>query len=385
VTRPDSPAVLVAEREIREGLGTKAFWAGLVVSSLIVAAVIVLPSLGRGTSTNTVRFAVIGELGPSKRVQLAQAAAFVGAQVAPSDIASLPAAQAALRKGTLDLAVVNGAELVVRRVPTANDQTPKSRAVGAISIALALERAPLPVSGLDPPRAATSPGDRVTAFFGMVLLYAFLVQYGVWIIASVSTEKTSRVAELLLVTVRPRQLLAGKVLGIGALGLLQVSAVGAVAVTSGFAVGTNVVRDRSLRMVLATVAAFGLGYLLYGFCYAGAAAMVATAEDARSVGVPLHTTLAITYLAASGTAFQGHDSTLLKVLSMVPFTSPMAMPLRIGLRVASLTEVIVAVVLMAIAIAAAARIAGWVYEQTILRTGKRVRARDLFALRRAPA
>jgi ABC-2 type transport system permease protein len=372
-------------REIREGAATKVFWVAVVLSALVVAAAIVLPSLGRGTNTNSLRVAVVGDLDPAKRVVLAQAATFAGARLVPTDIVTRPRAEAALRRGTLDVAVLDGNELVVRRVPTVNEQTAKTRAVSAMAVALALERAPLPVTGLEPPRPATSPADRVTAFFGMVLLYVFLLQYGIGVVSSVSSEKTSRVAELLLVTVRPRQLLTGKVLGIGVLGLLQAGTVAITALVSGLVVGTNVIRDRSARMVAATIVAFVLGYLLYAFCYAGAAAMVATAEDARSVGVPLHTTLAVTYFATSGATFQGHDSTLLKVLSVVPFTSPMAMPVRIGLRVATLPEVLVAVALMVVAIVLAMRIAGWVYEQTILRTGKRVRARDLFALRRAAA
>ncbi len=124
-----------------------------------------------------------------------------------------------------------------------------------------------------------------------------------------------------------------------------------------------------------------LGYLLYAFCYAGAASMVARVEDTRSVGVPFQTTLAVAYFVVAGTAFGGADSGLLRVLSLVPFTAPMVMPLRIGLGRATPAEVAVATVLMVVAIAIAARCSGWVYERVILRTGKRIRARDLLAMR----
>ncbi len=189
-------------------------------------------------------------------------------------------------------------------------------------------------------------------------------------------EKTSRVVELLLSTVRPWQLMAGKVLGIGLVGLGQVALV--VLAGVGTALGLGLVDTSTID--LGTAAAWALvwfvvGFVSYALLMAGLGALVSRQEDVGAVTTPVTFLMIVPYIVGVSVAPWAPDNPLVVWLSYVPLCSPLLMPVRIALGSAEPWEALVALGLRRghpLLVWLAAKI----YSNAVLRTGARVRLKD---------
>jgi ABC-2 type transport system permease protein len=213
------------------------------------------------------------------------------------------------------------------------------------------------------------------AFVTLLLLYGQLFGYGVWVASGVVEEKSSRVVEVLLSAIRPRQLMVGKVLGIGMLGILQLLLIGAIAVSLSLATGVLNVPGQAILTVLVTLGWFALGFGFYASLFAVAGALVSRMEELQNAIVPLNLTILGSFFISIG-AVNNPDSTLARVASLVPFTAPFAMPPRIALGSATVPEAIASAALLVGATALAIPFAGRLYAGAILRIGARVKLRD---------
>jgi ABC-2 type transport system permease protein len=208
------------------------------------------------------------------------------------------------------------------------------------------------------------------------LLYGSLVFVGQAVAQGVVEEKSSRVVELLLSTIRPWQLLLGKVLGLGAVGLLQmliISGVGLAVSTSLGVLGIGGVAAGTLGIGLFW---YLLGLLLYATVYAAVGSLVSRQEEVNGVIAPLTMTIVVAFVVSINLMLADPDSTLITVLSLLPPFAPILMPARIALGTAALWQVAAAVALTALAIVALTWLAGRVYANAVLRTGARVKLRD---------
>ena len=216
------------------------------------------------------------------------------------------------------------------------------------------------------------------AFVATLVLFVSIVTYGQWVLQGVVEEKSSRVVEVVLGAVRPRHLLAGKVVGIGALGLLQVVAI---AITG--LVVTRIVDSADLPPITLTTVAILLGWFVLGFAffasgYAVAGSLVSNTEDAQNASFPLTLVMVAAYLVASSALGAGTETTVLRVLSIVPPFSPLVMPLRQVAGSAAAWEVALSVALMVLAITLMLRIGGRIYSGGLLRSGARAKVKDAF-------
>ena len=156
----------------------------------------------------------------------------------------------------------------------------------------------LTAATLHPPDKKATDAGTLVAMIGSSLLVTSLAVYGQWVITGVLEEKNSRVVELILSTVRPSQLLAGKVIGIGLLGLGQlalVAGLGAALLAAG-------VFDAPAGLggsVALVVPWFALGFALYAAAYAAAGALASRQQSADTAGQPVTYTLLAVYLAAT--------------------------------------------------------------------------------------
>jgi len=125
------------------------------------------------------------------------------------------------------------------------------------------------------------------AFIGVLALYGQLFAYGYWVAAGVVEEKTSRVVEVLLSTVRPSQLLRGKILGIGVLGLLQLFTIGVVGFVTAELVGTLKFPTAAVSSIAIVLGWFVLGYFFYASLFTVAGALVSRQEDLQTTMTPL--------------------------------------------------------------------------------------------------
>jgi ABC-2 type transport system permease protein len=195
-------------------------------------------------------------------------------------------------------------------------------------------------------------------------------------------EKQNRVVEVVLAKVRTTSLLIGKVLGIGALGLVQIAALG-LAVVVGLTlvplpdVGVPNLTSIGLSAVLWLAFWFILGYLVYSFLYATLGATISRQEDMQSVAfIPAMAILPAYFLISFTAGAGGEPTPLVTVASFVPLWSPIVMPFRINTGSVAPWEVAVAVALAIGAIAALVMIGARVYRGAALRTGAKVSLRD---------
>jgi ABC-2 type transport system permease protein len=189
-------------------------------------------------------------------------------------------------------------------------------------------------------------------------------------------EKASRVVEVLLARMPARNLLAGKVAGIGLLGFGQFVVTALAALVASMAVDSidlPAVRGGVLAWV---VVWFVLGYALYATAYGALGSLASRTEDAQSVAGPVVYVLLGAYWASYIAVASDPDSGWSRLVSLLPPTAPFAMPGRIALGVTDWWEPVVAVIVSLGAIAALVVIAGRVYTGAILHIGSRLHLRD---------
>jgi len=223
------------------------------------------------------------------------------------------------------------------------------------------------------PKDGFDGGQWAVATVTISLLLFALIGSGATIAMGVVEEKTSRVVEILLATIRPSQLLAGKILGIGAFGLLQmVLLAGTVAGTVALlGVFPDIEIDLGLTFV-ATIAWFLLGFGIFALLFGGFAALVSRQEDIGAVTTPLMFALFVPFYTTMFLVPSQPDSTLVKVLSQIPLFSPFMMPTRASMGVLEPWEMPLAMVIAAACIPLLVSVAGRVYRRAVLHTGGRM-------------
>jgi ABC-2 type transport system permease protein len=220
-------------------------------------------------------------------------------------------------------------------------------------------------------------GQRLAvALLIIALLYVSLVLYGTMVAQGVIEEKSSRVVEILLATVRPWQLLTGKVLGLGLVGLIQLAVIGVAGLVLASATGVLSISGVAISSVLWGLLWYLLGYFLYATVFAAVGSLVSRQEDAQSVLTPITLVLVVAFVLGFGVLAQDATSTASTVLSLVPPFSPILMPGKIALGAAPAWQIATAIALTLAAIALLTRLGGRIYQNAVLHMGTRVRLRD---------
>ena len=239
-------------------------------------------------------------------------------------------------------------------------------AVGGIAIAaLATEGRGAHLSGEE--------ADRLLASLGVVILFLALVTTGQVITEGVAEEKRSRVVEVVLGTVAPRHLLVGKAAAIGLIGLLEVLLLCGAVAAAGVTLDAFALPRATPGALLAVVGWFLLGFAFYATVYGAAGATVAPHENPGYAVLPVTMLLMVGYFG--GLTAQGGSGPLIRVLSLLPPTAPLTMPLRIAFGKVAAWEVWLSAVLMLAATYGVIRLAARLYAGALMRGGK-VRWRD---------
>jgi ABC-2 type transport system permease protein len=222
-------------------------------------------------------------------------------------------------------------------------------------------------------------GDTTAAFFGayilFILMYMVIMLYSMNTARSIIEEKSSRIFEVLLSTITADELLAGKILGVGAVGLTQtsiwMSAAGLLGVYfagsfSGSAGHSIITVSQMLFFVLYFVFAF----LLYSAIAAGLGATTNSEQELQQLNMFLVLPLAFCMLMLVS-VIKSPDSTLSKVVSLIPFCSPLIMNLRISIGSPQPWEIWLSFVLMSISILGILWVSSRIYRVGILMYGKK--------------
>jgi ABC-2 type transport system permease protein len=230
-------------------------------------------------------------------------------------------------------------------------------------------------TALDDGPARDATATLFLAFGTWFLLYASIMLYGVQVMTSVVEEKTTRLAEVIFTSVRPFQALIGKIVGIGAVGLLQMTIWGLGAILLLAAARVRV-PALSVSMVALALSYFLLGYLLYAALFGAVGAMVNSDAEARQAQIPIVVLLMVPSALMVGILAEP-AGTVARVLSQVPFTSPIAMPVRIAAAGATAGEVATSLALLAVAVVAMVWVADRVYRTGVVTHGRRVSVKDV--------
>lgn len=378
---------LVVVRELTTRLRTRAFVISNVVILALVVGGIVLGSILAGDDDEPTPVGVVG--GASSLLQVLTATATsLGTPVKPVAVGDEATARAQVESGDLDVALVAG-DAGGYRVITQDDVPPALRSVLDTAVARQGLDAALRDQGVDPTAlAAASAGAVVTvdaidppdpdaaqrtalAYVSVLLLYIQLLGNGIAVSTSVVEEKTSRVVELLLSTIKPLHLLAGKIIGIGLTGLLQLALLGGMGLAAGLATGLITVTGTAVAVFVGTLGWFVLGFAFFATLYAAAGSLVSRQEDVGSVTAPLTILVLAMFFVAQAT-LQDPGGTLASVVSWIPPFSAILMPLRIAAGVTGAAQVIGTIALMLLATALLATLAGRIYPRSVLRTGAKV-------------
>jgi ABC-2 type transport system permease protein len=386
---PRGMVPLVMRREITTRVRERSFLISTAITLLIVAAVVIVPSLFR-SDDDDVTVGLVGDattVGPA----LEQAARAQGATLTITRYPDEAAGRAAVSSGDTDAVLVGIDRVLVNHelsgtteqvVQTAYRQAKgaarlTAAGIDAAAVGRALDVPPLAITALDPPDPDAS-ARRSAAFFGVLLLYFQLIGYGVWVALGVVEEKSSRVVELLLATLRPWQLLTGKVIGIGLLGLGQLLLTGLVGLAAALGTGTIEVPTGIAGVAGQVIVWFLLGFAFYACLYAALAALVSRQEEVQNVTAPLTILLVGSFFLAIS-VLDKPDSGLATVTSIVPPFSTMVMPIRWAAGDVPWWEVAISMLLMVLVVVALIRVAGRIYAGAVLRSGPRVKIKDALA------
>jgi ABC-2 type transport system permease protein len=222
-------------------------------------------------------------------------------------------------------------------------------------------------------------GNTTAAFYGaylfFILMYMVIMLYGMNTARSIIEEKSSRIFEVLLSTIRPEEMLAGKIIGVGAVGLTQVGVwmLAALAVGINFAgsiPGTGGHAIISATQIFFFVAYFLFGFLLYSSMAAALGAMTNSEQELQQLNMFLVIPLAFCMLMLVS-IIKSPDSALSRFVSLIPFCSPLLMNFRISIGAPQPWEIWLSFVLMSLTIAAILWVSSRIYRVGILMYGKK--------------
>lgn len=347
-------SLMVAEREIVTQARTKSFVVSLVITLVLVLAGIVASALLADREDSGTRVAVVG--GAVEEVSGAEG-------LEPVPTGELAAAEELVRSGDVEAAVVQDASSPVGLRVVALSDVP-SDVVAALSVSP-------PVDLLD---TSTSDGLRylVSLIFGLVFMM-FAIGSGAMIVQNTVQEKQSRIVEILLSAVPARALLAGKVLGNSVLAVGQTAAIAAVAVLGLLLTGQGELLDLLTGPIVWFVVFFLFGFVLVAALFAAGASLVSRQEDTGAVMMPTMMLVMLPYFVV---IVLGDNRLAMTIASYVPFSAPVAMPVRMFMGEAQWWEPLLALGLLAVAAAVVVALAARIYSRALLRTGTRVPLRQ---------
>jgi len=388
---------LVAQREFVQRGRSKAYLISAIFTTVLLVGLIVVPAIVSrlDDGSTTFELGLVGE-GNASLLQSAQllAAARAGedetVRIATTTYADTTSAEAGLREGEVELIVVDGQRLIAKSsnvfgnsaLEELMQQAAGSERLRALTadnadaseIAAILASDPLAVDTLTG-ESTDDPTRAFIAYAGLILMYMAILTYGSWTLTGVTEEKSNRVVELLLAALRPYQLLSGKIIGIGLLGLAQlVVTVGAGLAAVRFA-GSVDLPTLPIGSVVSLLLWFVLGFGLYSVAFGAAGALVSRMEDAQTAAAPM-TIISVVGFFVSFQVLENPDGGAATLFTFLPPTAPYVVPIRTAFDAIPLWEIAASAALTMAAAYALVRLAGRVYSGAILRIGARVKLRE---------
>ncbi|GAB2605815.1 ABC transporter permease [Pseudactinotalea suaedae] len=347
-------ATIVAKREIMVRLRSKAF----VISSIIFLAAVLAS-------------AIIGTQAGSLFQSTTSVAVTADAAETIGSLEGYEVTEVSTQDEVRDLILDGTVEAGVVGSPTdgftvIGERSAPEGLIQALSITPDVEL-------LDP----NAPNPFLTYFIGLgfgLVFFMSAMTYGNTIAQSVAEEKQTRIVEILLATIPARALLAGKVIGNSLLAFAQIALVALMVIGAGAATGSAILLDGLGIPLLWFVALFTVGFVMIAALYAATASLVSRVEDLASATSPIMMLVMIPYIMV---IIFNNNPTVLAIMSYVPFSAPVAVPMRVFLGTTTVWESVLALAVLVVATVIAIRVAALIYDRSLLRTGKRVKVSEV--------
>ena len=337
---------LVTVREIQARVRSKAFVVSAAILVLaVVASVVIAGIVGKATADDTTPVAVVD--GVSLRSD-------DGLAVTPTR--TVAQAERLVRSGDVDAAIVPSDDAIGYEVIGLEDAP--TDVVQALSVAPRVEL-------LEPGALSAGLVSAIGILFGVVF-FTSAVTFGSSIAQSVVEEKSTRVVEILMAAIPARALLAGKVLGSSIMAFAQIIAIAIAGAVALAVTGQTNFFSMLGPSVLWFVGFFAVGFVLIAALFAASAVLVSRQEDVGSVTMPVMLLVMIPYILIVSAA---DDETIVGIMSYVPFSAPIGMPMRIFLGTAEWWEPILSLVVVAASVVVVVAVGARIYENALLRTG----------------
>ena len=383
---------LVARREILERGRSRGFILSVTFTTLIVVGSFIVPALlfGEGKAT---KVGIVEPAPAALSTAIESTAERFDQKVAISTYPDAAAADAALAEGAVDVVVTMPADLSGPGEVRFAKQTDPGTAqvvsaamiglrVGAVLGASDVDQGALagaqqpPAVGAREPQTEDDQAKFLVANIGAVLILVGIFSFGFTVLTGVVEEKQSRVVEVVLATVRARDLLMGKVLGIGVLGLVQlivfvVAALVAALVTNRLTLPTTTPGAVALLTVW-----FVLGYLLYSTALGFLGALASRMEEASNASTPVTMVAMISYFVAIFAVIDDPSGTVATIATFLPPSAPFVVPLRAAFDAIPAWQIGLSALITIAGIWVLFAIGARVYAGAVLQVGGRMKLRD---------
>jgi ABC-2 type transport system permease protein len=386
----------VARRDFVQRAKSKAFLVTTLLTVVIIVGIAPILALEfRDDAPSTV--GVVGPVDPAFRASMGLSSDAVGIATQIETYADAAALEDAVASERADVGLIDESELVWAEAVDQRLRVAVASAVqevrrGEVAAELGLEPAeaaalvapPSPEDRVLNPPSEDSVPRAIGAQAGVFVLYMSILIFGQFVLMGVMEEKQSRVVEVVLSRTEPNRLLAGKILGIGLLGIVQIVLIGAAII---FAVSTIDIEgvslpSLSLGILASTIVWYLLGYAFYATIYGAMGATISRQEDAQGVAM-LPAFLIIPGFFLSTLALSDPDSMAAVIGSFVPLSAPMVMPVRWAMGAAAWWELVLAAGLLVVTTVLLVNLGARIYRGAILSIGPKVRIRDAWRAARA--
>jgi len=401
--------LVIARREFLERVRTKWFLVVTLLGPIVTIAMVVVPAL-LAHSDFSARIQVVdhtGKLGPALVEKLSgpnwkveqvpvdtPEATLLGRIKADTIDGYLDVPADVLEKSTSviyrgDNATNQVVSVLLERAVRAAVQKVRGDQLGIPSDKLESLLSPVDVEAKHTTGEGEGASGGATFLVGYVLafiIYLSIILYAVNVMRGVVQEKTNRVVEIMVAAAKPRALMFGKLIGVGSVGLLQVGVwVGMAALTMKYrlqllaffgASGGFTMPELAPSAIAVILSYFVFGYFFYAAIYAAIGAMVNSDQEAQQAQTPVMLMIMFSFICLQIVTNDPRGSAA-EVLTLIPFASPILMPMRFLLGGASLGEVGISLAILLASTWLVAVLAARVYRVGILMYGKRPSLREL--------
>jgi ABC-2 type transport system permease protein len=379
---------VVALREIRERGGSRAYRISTVAGVLLVIALVLIPSLIE--KSRTYHVGITGSIPAGTVTALDAQTRAVDHQLETTRYPTLADGERAVRDKKVDVLLVDASTLEWRTKSDSTLTAAIASAIQAVNIRARADRlgisadqvaallVPVTLTSRTLGAAHTTDQDANTVgFIAVGFMYLAISFYAGFVLTGVVQEKANRVAEVLLARMPAREILTGKVLGIGAVGLAQLAVIAVAAGVTVAAMGNANAPSIPGDVLAWTCLWFVLGYVLYSVMYAALGATTSRIEDAQAAIAPITGLMLLSYFGVIY-AEENPDAMLTVLLSYFPPTAPVVMTYRVALHAVPSWQMLTSAAFMVLAMWALIRLAGQIYSGALLRFGGRVPLRDIW-------